>query len=81
MKEQRVLCFALVALISLIIISMCKIRPVEACYGPHITANISKTEVFINETVTVSGEICPPDYSKLRHGWILEYISNIWSPL
>ncbi len=31
------------------------------CYGPHLTANVSKTQVDINETVTVAGKICPPE--------------------
>ena len=31
------------------------------CYGPHMTANISKTQANINETVTVAGKICPPE--------------------
>ncbi len=30
------------------------------CYGPHLTANVSKTQANINETVTVAGKICPP---------------------
>jgi NAD-dependent dihydropyrimidine dehydrogenase PreA subunit len=83
MKERTVLCFALVALISLLIISTDKIQPVEACYGPHITANISKTQVYINETVTVTGQVCPvaenlsirvtftrPDYTWVEQ-WVL----------
>ena len=31
------------------------------CYGPHLTANVSKTQANINETVTVAGKICPPE--------------------
>jgi ferredoxin-type protein NapH len=30
------------------------------CYGPHMTANVSKTQVNINETIFVNGAICPP---------------------
>jgi ferredoxin-type protein NapH len=30
------------------------------CYGPHMSANVSKTQVNINESVTVKGMICPP---------------------
>lgn len=30
------------------------------CYGPHLTANISKTQVALNEVVTAQGMICPP---------------------
>jgi ferredoxin-type protein NapH len=60
MKERKGICFALVALIFLLIISVGEVTPVEACYGPHITADIDKNEVYINETVTVTGQVCPP---------------------
>jgi ferredoxin-type protein NapH len=60
MKERKGICFALVALIFLLIISVGEVTPVEACYGPHITADIDKKEVYINETVTVTGQVCPP---------------------
>jgi ferredoxin len=56
---------------------------VESCYGPHITADIDKSQVNINETVTVMGQICPagqnitirvtftrPDYSWIDN-WVL----------
>ena len=33
-------------------------QPVLACYGPHINAIVSQTQVNIGETVTVSGRIC-----------------------
>ena len=60
MKEQKGLCLALLALVFLLIISLGNVQPVEACYGPQITASIDKTEVHINESVTVTGQICPP---------------------
>ena len=40
------------------------VTPVLACYGPHITAEISSTQVNINETVTVTGRICPAEQNK-----------------
>jgi ferredoxin-type protein NapH len=61
MKERKAVCFALVALIFLVIVSVGKVTPVEACYGPHITADIDRNQVYINETVTVTGQICPPE--------------------
>jgi polyferredoxin len=64
MKERTAICFALAALIPLLIINVDKIQTVEACYGPHITANISKTQVNLNETVTVTGIICPAEENK-----------------
>lgn len=33
-------------------------QPVSSCYGPHITANISATEINIHESVTVTGTVC-----------------------
>ncbi len=30
------------------------------CYGPCITANISRTQLMIGENVTLTGQICPP---------------------
>ncbi len=61
MKERKGVCFALVALIFLLIVSVGEVAPVEACYGPQIIADIDKTEVYINETVTVTGQICPAE--------------------
>ena len=83
MKKQRALCFALLALTSLLIISTSKVTPVKACYGPHITANISKTEVNLNDTVTIAGEICPPEpnvtvrvtFTRPDYTWIDQFVT------
>ena len=40
------------------------IQPVGSCYGPCITADIDKTQININETVTVTGQACPPAENK-----------------
>jgi hypothetical protein len=37
-----------------------QIQPPLPCYGPHLIANVSKTQVNINEAVTATGMICPP---------------------
>ena len=37
-----------------------QLQPPLPCYGPHLTANVSETQVNINETITVTGMICPP---------------------
>ena len=84
MKKQRALCFALLALTSLLIISTSKITQVEACYGPHITADINKTQVNINETVTITGEICPPEpnvtvrvtFTRPDYTWIDQFVTS-----
>jgi Pyruvate/2-oxoacid:ferredoxin oxidoreductase delta subunit len=59
MKQKTVLCFTLAIIVSLFILSVYKVQPATGCYGPCITANISKTQVNINENVTVTGQICP----------------------
>jgi len=61
MIERKGLCFALVALIFLIIFSVGKVAPVEVCYGPHITADIDRNEVYINDIVTIIRQICPAE--------------------
>jgi hypothetical protein len=45
MKERKGVCFALVALIFLLIVSVGEVTPVEACYGSHITADIDRSEI------------------------------------
>lgn len=52
--SKFVLIPAIAILVTLLII------PVNACYGPHITGTIDRTQVNVNETVTVTGKICPP---------------------
>jgi ferredoxin-type protein NapH len=59
-KKRGVLCFAIVVLAFLLALNSGNVQPVKACYGPCITANISSTQININETVTVTGQICPP---------------------
>lgn len=34
------------------------IQPASGCYGPHITADVSQTQINLGENVTVSGRIC-----------------------
>ena len=45
-------------LAALLIIGVLVCQPVFSCYGPHITATVSATEIYINENVTVTGKIC-----------------------
>ena len=47
------------ALIPAVVILSLLILPAQSCYGPHITSELSKTQVNINETVTLTGRICP----------------------
>jgi ferredoxin-type protein NapH len=36
------------------------IQPADSCYGPCVTASIDKTAVNLNESVTITGQVCPP---------------------
>jgi len=83
MKQRTVLCFTLaVTLLSLYIVSVCNFQPATGCYGPRITANINATEVNINESVTVTGEICPAEpnvtvrvsFTRPDYTWIDRYV-------
>jgi polyferredoxin len=40
------------------------IQPAESCYGPHITADIDRTQVLLNESVTLTGQVCPAAENK-----------------
>ena len=59
-KQRVVLCLVAVILLLLFALNSVCVQPARACYGPCITANISRTQININETVTVTGQICPP---------------------
>ena len=60
MKQQVALCFALLAFAFFLSLGSGNVQPVRACYGPCITANISSTQISLYESVTVTGQICPP---------------------
>lgn len=82
MKSRKELYLAFAAISLLLLISAVRFQSVEACYGPHITANIDKTEVYINESVSVTGQICPPEpnvtvrliFTRPDYTWIEQYI-------
>jgi ferredoxin-type protein NapH len=60
MSRLAVLAMVPAIILAVAIIPALMVKPAEACYSPHITGNISRTDVNINETVTVMGRICPP---------------------
>jgi ferredoxin len=35
------------------------VEPSSGCYGPHITGDVDRTEILLNETITVTGKVCP----------------------
>ncbi|TFH25119.1 hypothetical protein E4G67_01310 [Candidatus Bathyarchaeota archaeon] len=50
-KQRTILCLSIAVLIAVYFLSG-KIAPADACYGPHITADINKTQIKLNESVT-----------------------------
>ena len=62
-KQRTILCLSILALIIVYFFSV-QVEPAGSCYGPHISANIDRTQVFLNQTVTVTGQVCPPEENK-----------------
>jgi ferredoxin-type protein NapH len=58
------------------------LSPPLACYGPCILTNISRTEIYLGESVTLTGQICPPannvtvrvTFTRPDYTWIDRYI-------
>ena len=63
-KQRTVLCLSIAALIAVYFLSVQYVQPANSCYGPHITSEIDRTQININETVTVTGQVCPPEENK-----------------
>jgi ferredoxin-type protein NapH len=61
MKRRIVLCFTFALIFSFYILSAYNVPPATGCYGPHITGDVSATEVNLHENVTVTGEVCPAE--------------------
>jgi ferredoxin-type protein NapH len=62
-KPRTIHCLCIAALIAVYFLSA-QVSPADCCYGPHITANINNTQINLNETVTVSGQVCPAALNK-----------------
>ncbi|MCW4000919.1 MAG: 4Fe-4S binding protein [Candidatus Bathyarchaeota archaeon] len=58
-KQRTLLCLVVVALFAVYLYNAQYVQPASACYGPHITGDVDRTEVNLNETITVSGQVCP----------------------
>ena len=58
-KPRTVLCLALAVVVIAYFVGIEFVEPTSACYGPCITADIDKTKIDINGTVTVTGQVCP----------------------
>jgi ferredoxin-type protein NapH len=62
-KQRTVLCLSIVAIVAFYFLSV-QVAPVDSCYGPHITSEIDRTQININETVTITGQVCPAAENK-----------------
>jgi ferredoxin-type protein NapH len=61
LRQHIIFCLTLIVTVCLLVGS----SPLaNACYGPHIMGEIDKTEVDLNDTITVYGWVCPPEYNK-----------------
>jgi ferredoxin len=58
MKSRAILGVVPSVVVALLIVGVLLCQPVSSCYGPHITATISATEINIHENVTVNGVVC-----------------------
>jgi Pyruvate/2-oxoacid:ferredoxin oxidoreductase delta subunit len=58
-KPRTVLCLTVAVIVIIYFANIKFIEPSSACYGPCVTANIDKTKIDINGTVTVTGQVCP----------------------
>jgi ferredoxin-type protein NapH len=62
-KQRTILCLTIATLI-VVCLSVQYIEPADPCYGPCITSEISRTQLNINETVTITGQVCPAEQNK-----------------
>jgi ferredoxin-type protein NapH len=63
-KQRTAICLFVAVIVAVYVLSVQYVQPADSCYGPHITAEIDRTQVYINQTVTVTGQVCPPEANK-----------------
>jgi len=63
-NQRTLLCLTVAALIAVCFLSVQYVEPATSCYGPHISADIDRTQVNLNQTVTVTGQVCPAAENK-----------------
>jgi len=64
MKKRIILCATVAFIIAVYFVSAYYVQLADSCYGPCVTANINATQININQTVTVTGQICPTGSDK-----------------
>jgi NAD-dependent dihydropyrimidine dehydrogenase PreA subunit len=55
-KTKALILATIIACVLVPLLIFC--QPVSSCYGPHITATVSATQINVGENVTVTGKIC-----------------------
>jgi len=63
-KQRTAFCLTIAVIVAVYLVNVEFIPPVGSCYGPCITSDIDKTQVNINDTVTVTGQVSPPAENK-----------------
>jgi ferredoxin-type protein NapH len=63
-RQRTFLCVTLTVMVCLLVLIMQNTQLANGCYGPHITAQVDKTTLELNGTVTVTGMVCPAEYNK-----------------
>ncbi len=63
-KRQMLLCISIAVVIAACVLSAVYVQPSSACYGTCITADIDRTQINLNQTVTVTGQVCPAAENK-----------------
>lgn len=64
MKQRTILCLTITFIVAVYLVNVEFIQPVGSCYGPCVTSDIDRTQIIINEVVTVTGQVCPPAENK-----------------
>jgi ferredoxin-type protein NapH len=62
-KQRTILCLSIAAIVAIYFLTV-QVTPVDSCYGPHISADIDRTQINLNETVIVTGQVCPAEENK-----------------
>ncbi len=62
-KQRAILCLSIAVIVAIYFLTV-YVTPVESCYGPHISADIDRTQINLNETVIVTGQVCPAAENK-----------------
>ena len=63
-RQRNISSISIAVIVVICLFSLQYIQPVDACYGPHITADIDRNHVNLNESVTLSGTVCPAKENK-----------------